>query len=82
LSVFKISGLHEDEIWKIGGSLRIQTLLGRADISDFFIKRIGLEIESDDIPPRHANIVGWPEESSAVKLKAVELAQKSELHLK
>jgi hypothetical protein len=82
LSVFQISGLQDAEIWKIGEKLREQTLLGRADVESALVKTIGLGIVADDIPPRHANIIGWPEEASAIKLKAMELAKEAELHLK
>jgi hypothetical protein len=82
LSVFKIAGLREDEIWQIGSDLRMQTLLGRADIGTAVVYITGLEIESDNNPPRHCTIVGWPEESSAIKLKAIELAERSRFHLR
>lgn len=82
LSVFRISGLQDAEIWKIGEKLRSQTLLGRADVESALVKKIGLGIEADDIPARHANIIGWPDELSAIKLKAMELAKEAELHLK
>lgn len=82
LSVFRISGLHENEVWSIGSNLRPQPLLGRADIKALFVSETGLLIDVDDIPPRHANIIGWPEESSAIKLIAIELAEKACLQLK
>ena len=34
-----------------------------------------------DIPPRHADLIGWPEEKSARKLIALELAEQAELEL-
>lgn len=82
LSVFRISGLQEAEIWGIGEGLRQQQLQGRADIKAEIAIEIGFGIEADDIPPRHANIIGWPDEASEVKLKAMELAEKAQLHLK
>lgn len=85
LSVFCISGLSEHQVWKIGetvGTQRNLPLLARADIKALSVTATGLEIDADDNPPRHANIVGWPEEHSAVILKAKELAEKAELHLK
>jgi hypothetical protein len=82
LSVFRISGLHENEVWSTGVNLRSQTLVGRADIKALSVLETGLLIDADDIPPHHANIIGWPEEASAIKLKAVELAEKACLHLK
>jgi hypothetical protein len=82
LSIFRISGLQEADIWKIGEGLRRQQLHGRADIEAVVVNEIGLGIVADDIPPRHANIIGWPEEASAIKLKAIELADKAILRLK
>lgn len=82
LSVFRISGLQENQIWEVGCGLRLLPLLGRADIKASAVTKTGLSIDADDIPPRHANIFGWPAESSAIKLKAIELAEKAELYLK
>lgn len=84
-SVFRISNLSEDEIWEIGrrdvAQKREMPLLGRADISAFYVFNKNLKIIPDNIPPRHANIIGWPEEKSAQKLIAMELAENARLHL-
>ena len=83
LSVFRISGLRENEIWQLGDNLRTdQPLLGRADIKAGSVNETGLAVEADDIPHRHANIVGWPDDDSAIRLKALQLAEKAHLHLK
>ena len=82
LSVFRTSGLSEDAIWELGGFLRTQSLLGRADIAAAVVSDVGLAIEADDIPHRHANIVGWPDDQSAVKLKALELSERAHLSLR
>lgn len=85
LSVFRIVNLSENEVWEIGndvGTERELTLLARADIKVSSVTETGLKIDADDRPPRHANIVGWPDEDSAIKLKAMELAEKAQLHLK
>lgn len=83
LSVFRIFGLRENEIWELGDNLRTdQPLLGRADIKAGSVNETGLAVEADDIPHRHANIVGWPDDDSAIRLKALELAEKAHLHLK
>jgi len=82
LSVFRISGRSETEIWSIGKNLRAQLPLGRADIRAASVYNAGLVIDADDDPPRHANIVGWPEDDSAIKLKAMELAEVAQLHLR
>ena len=85
LSVFRTSDISEDEIWNIGddvGRKRAKELLGRADIGSLSVYEAGLSIDPNDIPLRHANIIGWPDDNSAIKLAAVELAQKAKLILK
>ncbi len=85
LSVFRTSDLVEEEIWDIGdniGRRRDKSLLGRGDIKAVAVHEAGLSIDPNDIPPRHANITGWPDDESAIKLAAVELAQRAELILK
>lgn len=85
LSVFRIAGLAENDVWEIGetiGERRTLPLLARADIKVSFVAETGLKIDADDIPPRHANIIDWPEDHSAVILKAKELARKAQLHLR
>jgi hypothetical protein len=85
LSVFRIAGLAENDVWEIGetiGERRTLPLLARADIKVSFVATTGLKIDADDIPPRHANIIDWPEDHSAVILKAKELARKAQLHLR
>jgi hypothetical protein len=82
LSVFRIFSLSENEVWALGDNLRSVPSLGRADLKIEGIAEAGLTIEADDIPARHANIIGWPAESSAIKLKALLLAEKALLRLK
>jgi hypothetical protein len=85
LSVFCVSGLSENAIWEIGENVGNQSdrkLSGRADIAALPVYEAGLSIDRNDIPFRHANIIGWPDEDSAIKLAAIELAQKAELSLK
>ncbi|MDP2168139.1 MAG: hypothetical protein Q8J64_07400 [Thermodesulfovibrionales bacterium] len=82
LSIFRISSLPENEIWAIGKNLRQQSLLGRADIKALDVFQIGLSIDPDNTPPHHANITDWPSEDSAIKLKAIELAEKARFYIK
>jgi len=82
LSVYRILGLGENEIWEIGEHLRPRALLARADIKATSVSETGLTIDGDDIPFRHAHIVGWPQEDSAKKLKALELAEKARLSVR
>lgn len=82
LSVFRTSGMGEHAIWALGESLRQQRLKGRADIRAAAVEETGLAIDADEIPPRHANIVGWPDEHSALELKALELSVRAQLRLR
>lgn len=64
-SVFRTSGLNEEEIWNICGghvaSSRTQACTGRGVCTVQNIIECGLELDPDGVPhPRHANIVGWP----------------------
>jgi hypothetical protein len=84
-SVFRTSELSNDEIWRIGDDVadeREMTLLGRGEICARHVVEQGLELDANDDPPRHADIIGWPEEKSAQKLIAIELESNAELYLK
>jgi hypothetical protein len=88
LSVFRTRGLNEIEIWHIAENEIIKnkpsptTLYGRAEILSFAVKSAGLEIDPDNTPPRHANIIGWPQEKDKQKMIAIELTTKASLVLK
>ena len=86
LSVFRISGLSEDGIWKLGQEKVAEpserTLRGRADLAVLAVHDAELEVEPDDDPVRHANVVGWPEKKDRQKLKAAKLAASASLHLR
>ncbi len=90
LSVFRIDGLILEEVWTIAQrevidvSPEPKTLYGMADIKASKVQKIHLEVEPNDDPPRHANIIGWPgpEEKGRQKLMAEELAAEAKLILK
>lgn len=86
VSVFRISGLSDEQIWSMGESEVAQrsgrTLNARGDLTVASVEAKQLQVVSDDIPLRHANIVGWPEEKSEQKLKAIELAASALLRVK
>lgn len=86
LSVYRISRLLEDKIWKIGRKMVAQpqnkTIEGRAD----FLAARAIENKLSIIPERkthklHANIVDWPENKAKQKLIAAKLADEAELKL-
>ena len=78
VSVFRQSGLPEEAIWELGMSHfaipRNKQLLGRAVIIVRDVSSQELSVESAEPPPRHANILGWPDEHEKQKEKALELA--------
>jgi len=88
LSVFRIDGLQWEEIWEIGqikvmdAMPKPRELRGIADVKALKVQENGLEIEPDNIPPRHANIIGWPEEKEKQKMIAQGLAAEATLVLK
>ena len=74
VSVFRTSGLSEPCVWNIGesaGQVSNRTLHGRGDVIAAEVRKQNLDIDPDNCPPRHANIVGWPQE----KHKRQEIAQ-------
>jgi len=86
LSVFQTKNLSEKNIWDIGerhvAQPRKKTLYGRGDVTVASVQKIGLKIDPDNEPPRHAGIIGWPEGKSEQKSLAQELAEQASLRLK
>ena len=91
LSVFRIDGLAPKEVWKIGQANVInamsphgKSIHGFADIKASAVYETNLDVDPDNSPPRHANIIGWPEgpeRKSNRKLLALELAARATLRL-
>ena len=86
VSVFRIDGLSETAIWEIGSdvaSKRDRTLYARGDTKAFDVIKLGLEIRPNEPPPRHADLVGWPEnDKPRQKLIALQVAAVATLVLK
>jgi hypothetical protein len=82
LSVFCTGGLSGDQIWALGERYIAAHIYGRAELRIAAVSDIGLRVDLDNRPPRHANILGWPTQKSAQKLCALKLAEKSSLALK
>lgn len=71
LSVFRIDGLLCAEIRDIGLDVvqrhpDAHRLHGWGESSESTVSDKGLQVEHDDVPPRHANIVGWPSDRGAL----------------
>ena len=82
VSVFRVQGLTEVEIWLLGDASVTGGLEARADLSVAQVCETGLHLESAEPPIRHADIVGWPVEKDAWMSKAQELAAKAVLRLR
>lgn len=65
LSVYRIKGLTESEIWDIGethvGKKGDAAIKARADLRARYFREQNLTIVKDEPPSRHANVTGWPE---------------------
>lgn len=86
VSVFRIDGLDQAAIWEIGSDIarkRVRTLYARGDTRAKDARRGGLDILSDEPPPRHANLVGWPDnDKPRQKLIALQIASVATLVVK
>ena len=84
-SVFRVAGLDDLEVWEIGRRLVAgpagRSLHGHAALQVVHVKSCSLILRADDSPPRHAEILGWPEEKGAQRFAAERLAAGSDLHL-
>jgi hypothetical protein len=83
LSVTRHDDLSENELWAIGDDVakkvlqnELATAHGRADVQLQHVLQQKLWAELAPIPgnPNHVHIVGWPEEKSARKNRAQQLA--------
>jgi len=86
LSVFRIDGLSIEEVCVIGREKVIDKRTGRAlhgfaDIKARVFQDLKLAIDPDNSPPRHASVMGWPEDKPSQKLIAIELAASAKLVL-
>lgn len=82
-SVTRHLSATEQELWAEGArvaTLRKRTLYGRADVFASACIAEGLEAVSAPIAenPNHSNIVGWPADKPLQKIKAIQLAAKSQ----
>lgn len=66
------------DVWEIGrrqvAKVSGRTLHARADLSVSTVFEIGLQVEPDEPPHRHANIQGWPENKPEKMSLAQQLA--------
>jgi len=77
LSVSRVDSLGEDAIWSIGAAIAVTrqcTLYARGEFTCALPKRVGLMVEPDEPPVRHAVIKGWPGTKNAWMSRAQEIA--------
>ena len=85
LSVFRTAKLAPTQIWGLADQYIVPALgkpvLARADFTarDAFDR--GLDVDADDNPALHANVVSWPTEKSKRKSIAQELAAEAKLEI-
>jgi hypothetical protein len=86
VSVFRVDGLSEAAIWGIGNDVakkRERTLYARSDTRALDVTKLGVKVVPSEPPPRHANLVGWPEnDKPRQKLIALQIAAVATLLLK
>ena len=92
-SIFRISQLSDADVWFIGNEYvakpRKRRLRARADIVTDAVTIAGSAVTGTHLRvvaetsthPLHANIIGWPEDESAIQMVAVELANRAVLRL-
>lgn len=88
LSVYQITNVPDVEVWTLGRVVLQQhpqpRLYGRADIPAGALHDQKLKAVRDDDPPRHVNVVGWPDYAQgkdAIKSLAQQLAKSAKLSL-
>jgi hypothetical protein len=83
-SVFRGTGLTRSEIRAAGdvaGEPRGRTLKAWGDVLAGVVFGVGLNVRPDNVPERHAAIIGWPEQKDAQISLAQQLAEAATLRL-
>lgn len=82
LSVSRVEGLPDSELETYGRPVadsQGKTLYGVALVKTSIVRSGGLEVQADEGPPRHANIVNWAKSSDPKEQKAARQAVALEL---
>jgi len=84
-SVFRVKGLSDAQVCALGETMIAtplrKTLYGSGQLAVTEVEGVGLRVEPDDKPARHANISGWPPEKSERLSLAQQLAALATLRL-
>src|SRR5882762_178867 len=86
-SVFRVDGLTDADIWQladehVAGAPGGRHVVGTGTLLAQAVTDVGLQTEADNDPPRHAAIVGWPDDKSDRKSRAQGLAAAALLRLR
>ncbi len=86
-SVFRVDGLTDIQVWQwadqhVTGAPGGRRVVGTGTLLAQAVTDVGLQMEADDDPPRHAAIVAWPDEKSDRKSRAQALAAAAVLSLR
>lgn len=76
-SVFITDGLTLLEVWQLAQSARPLPIVAEASVTPASVHAVGLELQVDNTPPRHAAITNWPEEKPEMKQVAMDLASRA-----
>lgn len=89
ISVYRTTSCTESKIWWLGDWYVARPrkdhrpLLARGDLKGSDFSAQDLDIKKHPTPhPRHANVVGWPNDKPSRKMKATALANLARLHVK
>ncbi len=78
--------MSEAEVWRLGehhvSGPTEKTLHGRAEVLASQVETAGLRLNPDNVPERHADIVGWPQAKDEQLSLAQELAEVAALRLR
>jgi hypothetical protein len=83
-SVFRTASLDRTRVREVGdavGEASGRALRAWGDVVAGVVFSVGLNVRPDNVPERHAAIVGWPERKDEQISLAQQLAESATLHL-
>ena len=83
LSVCRNGGMEFAELWRVGDKdPSARTLHGAGIVKAGMVGETGLSVDPNNVPPRHAHIIGWPAQKDEQKSLALRLSSVAELVLR
>jgi hypothetical protein len=81
-SVFYTDNLTENEIWQLGKThIDNPAVKARGDFNDAVATGNNLQVDFNNTPARHADIINWPDKKDEQKLVALKIAPKCSLKI-